>query len=148
MLGRILHCSYTGIELKDMPDKRFLPRDEVTHLLWKDHMKQWNTNNLRRMARLLNRMIINTTIPRKGSHEQIYAMDHKVMYAIFDGIKVNWAQFLFDEIKNFWIHKRRTIVYAPYLTRILIYHILKNYKLKKVGPNTSSLRICRTNRHR
>jgi len=77
------------------------PRDEITHLLWEDQMLKWRSTYLRPWARLLNRIIINTIIPRLGSHEMIYELDHKALYAIFGNISVNWARFILEQIKEF-----------------------------------------------
>ena len=99
IIGRLLNCSSTGENLYYIPDMRFIQRNNVTHQIWEEDMPRFVSKYLRPKARLLTRMLINTVIPRLGSHEQITELEHKALYAIFNGTQVNWAQFIFDELK-------------------------------------------------
>ena len=38
---------------------------------------------------------------------------------IYGHLPKNWAKFIHDQIKGFWTQHRRSIVYAPYIMRIL-----------------------------
>ena len=98
-IGQILECGFQGDELAQT--KVIVERDEINHQIFLDRNASRVSKSLRPRARLLERMLINTIIPRSGSHELVYEQDHQALYAIFGILNVNWAQVFHDQIKSF-----------------------------------------------
>ena len=115
-IGRILKTSNVGqnfcsFEMSKEPDA-------ITYDLWEEQ----NSNRsieLRPRPRLLLRMLIKTLFPRQGSHEVVYDEEEKALYAMFGRIKINWAQYIYDELRCYFQIKKQALVYGPFITRIL-----------------------------
>lgn len=102
-------------------------------------MPKFASKHLRPKARLLTRMIINTIIPRLGSHEQIIELEHKALYALFSGTMVNWAKFIFDELKHFWTRSWPSIIYPTFIMRLLRAHYPSYLStFKEISPKYAS----------
>ena len=106
-------------------------------------MPKFVSKYLRPKARLLTRMIINTVVPRMGSHEQITELEHKALYALFSRTRVNWAKFIFDELKHFWTRSRPSIIYPTYIMRLLRAHNIPSYlsTFEEISPKYASTKF-------
>jgi len=117
-IARILKCNNHGEELESLEigedDKQ-----RIEYYLYEPGLPKNRSNHLRPQPRLLLRMLIKTIFPRQGSHEVIYDHEDKALLAIFGGIPINWAQYIYDEFYAYHNNKKRSLIYGPYIARIL-----------------------------
>jgi len=118
-LGILLDCKYWGNNIDDIDHINF----EYNSTSYKFRMeKTQNTAvNLRPQARILNKMLIHTILPRTGSYEKMYDENYKALYAIYSNQDINWAKVILDQIKSFHGKYRKTIFFASYLTKIFVH---------------------------
>lgn len=147
-LGQILKCAWQGLDIDDIEVNR-TQRDEVSHKFISDDlidMRKLTSTNLRPQARLLNRVLVRTINPRKGSYEKLYKRDFQALYAIYSQKQINWAKIIMDEWLDItYKRKYKTLHYGVYITRILtaaeiqIPDAIPTKTIKEIGYKTLKL---------
>lgn len=116
-LGEILGCSYHGKDLDEI-DAKNLTRDSISHEFLIENTDGLKARHLRPQARIINKMIIHSIMPRKGSYDELYKSNYQILRAIYGNEQINWAKFILNEIKYFDKKKSKFLFYGAYLTKI------------------------------
>ena len=139
-IARILKCANDGIELEDFKLEGD-DLDQIEYHLFEPGQSKDRSNHLRPRPRLLLRMLIKTIFPRQGSHEIIYDNEDKALQAVFGNHQINWAQYFYDEFRTYHDSKKRSLIYAPYITRILADFSIQNPPMEVEKIKVSNIRF-------
>ena len=116
-LGKILHFSYTGLNLHDINMD-----DEVLSRIYLPNQGPPRANNkLQPIPRLIDRIPAYNSCAKMGSFNYYSCDLASCVYAIMAKLEVNWAQIIFDTLVK---EHSSSLPYRPYLT-----FIFKKFKL-------------------